>query len=222
MSFKICFLSFTFSGHCPCEILERWTFMPFFKLFFNSFFLVLYLQSIKICKKAAGNGNACSQSCRVSKQKRERSEFLFFQFIWQIMQGKKKYFSPKWEKNLFNNKLCYLHYEEITESHMLLLTYICSFSNWPRSSDGVTWGGKDSFDPFTVCSSAVQTQRSAAGCCVTAGLVRHSTPFYFRQEKSGGNIPLVILLSKILFTCTVTKLWQQRNLQKRHNLTQWL
>lgn len=109
----------------------------------------------------------------------------------------KKYFPLKCKKNIFNNKLSYPHYEEIFESHMLFLTCICSFSNLPRSSDGVTWGGKDSFDPFTVCSSAVQTQRSAAKCCVTAGLVRHSTAFYFRQEKSGGNMPRVILLSKI-------------------------
>lgn len=62
---------------------------------------------------------------------------------------------------------------------------------------------------------------AAAKCCVTAGLVRHNRPFYLTQEKSDGSIPCVILLSKFLVTCTDTKLWYQRNLQKRHNFIQW-
>lgn len=74
----------------------------------------------------------------------------------------KKYFLPKQKNNLLNNKHCYLHYEEIIESHMLLLTCTCSFSNLHLSSDRVTWAVKDSFDPFSVCSSVVHTQRSCS------------------------------------------------------------
>lgn len=149
-------------------------------------------------KKAAENGNVdCTYTYMQGfKTKRKRSEYLFFQFAWQRMLGK-KYFPTKCKNILFNYKLCHLHYEEIIESQMLLLTHICSFSNLHLSSDSVTWGAKGSFDPFTVCSSVVHTQRSCSRVLCNSRSRQTQWPFYIRQEKSGGNIPRVSTVIKI-------------------------
>ena len=158
---------------------------------------------------------------RVSEQK--GSQLLLFRFVWQRVLDKKDVFSTEIQKepSLQWTLLIFTTKKLLKSVCSLSHTYVVPQINLYLSSDSMTWGTKDRFDPdlFQCLWFGSALKGAAIECCGTAHLVNHNRPFHLRQANSQVKTFLALHWCQNVLLLTLTQSFVSKGACKRETIS---